>query len=106
MSSAENVIADPVISGLRKEWVDAYTRHLLGNYVKPPWDAANVLRASAGLTALAPSDLADDASKGVLAPRILVPDVVNLRLQAKQGYKSLDIAAEAPSQPAAPAQFY
>ncbi len=85
-SAADNVVQDPVITGFRTEWLDSYTRHLLGNYVKPPREAANAIRKAAGLPELAPSDLEKDENKGDLAPRLSPLDALALRFTAKQGY--------------------
>jgi len=63
-SAADNIVQDPGITGFRSEWLDAHSRHLLGNYVKPPGDAANAIRAAAGLPTLAPSDLEKEESEG------------------------------------------
>src|SRR3954470_22690475 len=93
-SAADNIIRDPGITGCRSEWLDAYTRHLLGNYVKPPRDAANAIRAAAGLPALAPSDLEKEESKGDFAPRLSPTDALALRFTPKQGYHTADLGLE------------
>jgi hypothetical protein len=73
---------------------------LLGNYVKPPRDAANAIRTAAGLPALAPSDLEKEESKGDLAPRLSPSDALALRFAAKQGYHPADLPVEIGPQPA------
>ena len=98
-SAADNVVQDPGITGFRKEWLDSYTRHLLGNYVKPPREAANAIRKTAGLPELAPSDLEKEESKGDLAPRLSPLDVLALRFTAKRGYHAVDLAVEIAPQP-------
>ena len=98
-SAANNVVQDPAISGLRKEWLDAYSRHLLANYVKPPRDAANSVRKAAGLPELAAADLQKEEDKGDFAPRLSPQDALAIRFAAKQGYHSADLAVEVGSQP-------
>lgn len=93
-SAADNIVQDPGITGFRSEWLDAYTRHLLGNYVKPPRNAANAIRAAAGLPTLAPSDLEKEESKGGLAPRLSPSDALALRFTAKRGYHIADLGVE------------
>jgi hypothetical protein len=105
-SAADNVVQDPGITGFRPEWLDAYTRHLLGNYVKPPRDAANAIRAVAGLPQLGPSDLEKEESKGDFAPRLSPSDALALRFTAKQGYHTADLSIEIGQQPAKIVQSY
>jgi len=85
-SASGNTIQDPGISGLRKEWLDAYTRHLLANYVKPPYVAANLVRKTAGLSELAPTDFQKEEDKGAFAPRMIPADVLAFRINAKHGF--------------------
>lgn len=99
-SGADNVVQDPGIAGFRKEWLDSYTRQLLANYVKPPREAANAIRKSAGLPELSSADLEKEESKGDLAPRLSPLDVLALRFTAKQGYHPVDLAVEIAPQPA------
>ena len=107
MSAADNVIAGSLISGASKEWLDVVTRGICWrNYIKPPRTRRMSLTKSTGLTALAPSDLEDERARALLLHGFPVADVVNFRLKAKQGYKVVDLSAEAPSQPIAPAQSY
>ncbi len=99
-SAADNIVQDPSVTGFRTEWLDAYTRHLLGNYVRPPREAANALRTAAGLPTLAPSDLEKEESKGDFAPRLSPSDALALRFAAKQGYHIADLPVEIGPQPA------
>jgi hypothetical protein len=105
-SAADNIVQDPGITGFRIEWLDAYSRHLLGNYVKPPREAANALRIAAGLLALAPADLENDGGKGELAPRLSPLDALALGFTAKQGYHPVDLAVEIAPQSVSPAATY
>ncbi|MBA3495818.1 MAG: right-handed parallel beta-helix repeat-containing protein, partial [Gemmatimonadales bacterium] len=98
-SAAGNVVQDPGMSGIPTQWLDAYSRHLLANYVKPPRDAANAVRAAAGLPALAPADLEKEESKGGFAPRLAPADVLALRFAAKQGYHPVELAVETIGRP-------
>jgi parallel beta helix pectate lyase-like protein len=93
-SASGNVVQDLEISGLRKEWLDAYTRHLLANYVKPPYKAANLIRKSAGLPELAPTDFQKEEDKGAFAPRMSPADVLALRLNAKQGFHPAELKVD------------
>jgi len=93
-SASGNIIQDPSISGLRKEWLDAYTRHLLANYVKPPFEAANLVRKAAGLPALTPADFQKEEDKGAFAPRMSPSDVLALRMKAQQGFHPVELKAE------------
>ena len=105
-SCSGNVIVDPGLTGLRRDWLDAYSRHLLANYIKPPRDSANALRTSAGLPGLAPADLEKQENKGDFAPRLSPQDVLALRFTAKQGVHPADLAAEFAGQPVQPPPSY
>jgi hypothetical protein len=105
-SAAGNLVQQPGMTGLRPEWLDAYTRHLLANYVKPPREAANAVRTAAGLPALAPGDLDKAENKGGLAVRFAVPDALALAFTAKQGFHSVELAADIAAQSAKPALAY
>jgi len=96
-SAAGNVVLDPGMSGFRPEWLDAYSRHLLANYIKPPREAANAVRMAAGLAALAPADLEKEENKGDFAPRLSPADVLALRFTARQGFHAVELASEIPS---------
>jgi hypothetical protein len=93
-SVAGNTVQDPGVTGLRAQWLDAYSRHLLANYVKPPRDAANALRTTNGLSALAPADLEDENAKGAFAPRLEVVDALAIRSIAKAGFHAIELASD------------
>jgi hypothetical protein len=99
-STAGNAASDPGMTGLKPEWLDAYSRHLLANYVKPPRETANKLRTAAGLAALAPADLENPESKGALAPRLAPPEALALSFTAKQGFHPTELAPETGEQAA------
>jgi hypothetical protein len=105
-SAAGNIIQDPGMTGFKAEWLDAYSRHLLANYVKPPREAANALRTTAGLPVLIPADLEKEENKGDLAPRVAVLDALALRFAVNQGYHAVDLAAEIAAQSANAALSY
>ena len=105
-SAADNVVKDPGITGFKTEWLDAYSRHLLANYVKPPREAANALRTAAGLPALTPADFQKEENKGGFAPRFAVADVLALRFTAKQGFHAVELPTEIAGQPAGAALAY
>jgi len=106
-SCADNQILDPGMSGLRLPWLDAYSRHLLATYSRPPQEAANALRSAAGLPALSPEDLRKaDSSKGELAPRLAVADVLALAFTAKQGHHAVELTAQIAPRPAMPPLAY
>src|SRR3569833_2380178 len=90
-SASGNVVQDLEMSGLRKEWLDSYTRHLLANYVKPPYKAANPIRKFVGLPELTPADFQKEEDKGAFAPRMSPADVLALRLNAKQGFHTAEL---------------
>lgn len=89
-SASDNTIHDPGASGLKPEWIDAYSRQLLAAYAKPPHDAANALRASVGLPVLQQGDLDHPESKGALAPRIAPEDAMKVEFDIKQGAHPVD----------------
>jgi hypothetical protein len=93
-SATSNVVQDPGMTGFRPDWLDAYSRHLLANYVKPPRDAANAVRAAAGLPTITPADLEKEESKGAFAPRFTPADALALSFATKQGYHPVELAAE------------
>ena len=105
-SCAGNVVQDPALTGLPAAWLDTYSRHLLGRYATPPREAANVLRAGAGLPALAPVDLEKQDQKGALAPRFPVPDAVALTVGVKQGFHPIRLPADIAPQSVATAPDY
>ncbi|HEY1892787.1 MAG TPA: right-handed parallel beta-helix repeat-containing protein [Steroidobacteraceae bacterium] len=106
-SCADNRIQDPGMVGLPPPWFDAYSRQLLANYSRPPYDAANALRTAAGLPALSPDDLRKpENAKGELAPRLAVSDVLTLAFTAKQGHHAIELTAQIPVPPATPAPAY
>ncbi len=105
-STAGNLVLDPGMTGFRTEWLDAYSRHLLANYVRPPREAANALRTTAGLPALTPADFEKEENKGDLAPRLAPLDALALRFTAKQGFHAVELAAEIATQPASAAVTY
>ena len=98
-SVAGNVIHDPGITGLKAGWLDAYSRHLLANYVKPPRDAANSLRTAAGLTPLVAADLQKPADQGALAPRLTPQEILAVHFTASQGFHPVDIPVDIAAQP-------
>jgi len=89
-SAADNAVHDPGLSGLKPEWVDAYSRHLIANYAKPPREAANALRVAVGLPALQQGDLDKPENKGALAPRFSPSDALAVAFSAKQGAHAAD----------------
>lgn len=93
-SAADNAIHDPGLRGLKPEWVDAYSRQLLATYAKPPREAVNAVRASAGLPALEPAALERAESQGALAPRISPEEALKIAFGAKQGAHPVDPPAE------------
>jgi Right handed beta helix region len=93
-SANGNIVQDPGMSGFRPEWLDAYSRHLLANYVKPPREAANAVRIAAGLPGLTPADLDKEENKGDFAPRFAPLDALGLHFTAKQGFHAIELAAE------------
>ncbi|HET8889251.1 MAG TPA: right-handed parallel beta-helix repeat-containing protein [Candidatus Angelobacter sp.] len=105
-SAAGNFVQAPGMAGLRPEWLDAYTRHLLANYAKPPRETANAVRAAAGLPVLAPGDLDKPENKGALAVRFTVPDALALAFTAQQGFHSVELTVNIAAQPAKPALTY
>jgi hypothetical protein len=100
-SAAGNVIQDPGIAGLKREWLDAYSRHLLANYAKPPREATNALRAAAGLPALTAADVETPESKGDLAPPLTPADALAIRFAATQGFHPIAVPTEISGGPAA-----
>ena len=104
-SAAGNVVQDPGMTGLKSEWLDAYSRHLLANYVKPPRDAANAVRSAAGLPALT-NAVEKEENKGTFAPRFTPADALALRFAAKQGYHPVELAAETTGAPGPSVQTY
>jgi hypothetical protein len=105
-SAAGNVVENPQLAGLKPEWLDAWSRHLLANYLKPPRETVNALRSAAGLPAVAPADLEKPEQKGGLAPRFAVSDALALSFTAKQGSHAAELAASIPPQPTTPAPAY
>ncbi len=105
-SATGNIVQDPKVSGFKAEWLDAYTRHLLANYVKPPREAANALRIANGLSTLTPADLEKEENKGALAPRLAPTDTLKLCFTAKQGFHVTEAAAEIIATPATVALTY
>jgi hypothetical protein len=95
-SAGDNAVRDPGVAGLKSEWVDAYSRQLLATYAKPPRDAANALRAAAGLPTLQQGELDKPESKGALAPRFAPEDALKVAFAAKQGAHAADQPAEKP----------
>jgi hypothetical protein len=105
-SATGNVVQDPGMTGLKHEWLDTYSRHLLANYVRPPREAANALRTANGLPPLTSADLEEEGNKGDLAPRFVAVDVLSLRFTAKQGFHAVELATEIAAQPAGAALTY
>jgi Right handed beta helix region len=105
-SASANVVQDPGISGLKKDWLDAYTRHLLANYVKPPYAAANLVRKTEGLSELAPTDFQKEEDKGAFAPRMTPADVLDLRMNAKQGVHPSELKVDIGPPPAREVRTY
>jgi hypothetical protein len=92
-SSTDNVAQNPEMKGVRAEWLDAYSRHLLANYAKPPRDTVNAVRTAAGLPVIDPADRAKPEQPGALAPRLTVADALALSFSAKQGHHAVELAA-------------
>lgn len=105
-SCGGNIIQDPTLTGLPTEWLDTYSRHLLGRYATPPRDAANAFRAVAGLPVLAPVDLEKQDQKGALAPRFPESDAVALSAGVKQGFHPIEMPVEIAPHGVAPAFEY
>lgn len=105
-STAGNSVSDPGITGLNPEWLNAYSRHLLANYVTPPRETVNALRVASGLAALAPVDLEKPENKGALAPRLAPSEILALRFTAKQGFHPVELAPEIGEQVAREAPAY
>ncbi|HXS75241.1 MAG TPA: right-handed parallel beta-helix repeat-containing protein [Terracidiphilus sp.] len=105
-SASANIVQDAGISGLKKDWLDAYTRHLLANYVKPPYPAANLVRKTAGLSELAPTDFQKEEDKGAFAPRMTPADVLELRMNAKQGVHPSELKVDIGPPPAREVRTY
>lgn len=93
-SCSDNFLHDLSGAGLKPGWVDAYSRHLLINYAKPPRDAANALRAAVGLPILQKGDLDKLEDKGSLAPRFSPADALAVAFSTKQGTHPLDLPGE------------
>jgi hypothetical protein len=105
-SAAGNIVHDPGMTGLTPAWLDAYTRHLLANYARPPRETANAVRVAAGLPALAPGDLDKPENTGGLAVRLAVPDALALAFTAKQGLHPVELATDIAAQSAKPPLSY
>jgi hypothetical protein len=105
-SATGNVVQDPGMSALRTEWLDAYTRNLLANYVKPPYVAANSVRKAAGLPEAASSDFQKEEDKGAFAPRLSPADILAFQLTAKQGYHPAELKVDIGPQPAKDTRTY
>ncbi len=105
-SCADNIVQNPGIAGLKREWLDGYSRHLLANYAKPPRETANAARVAAGLPALNPSDLETTESKGALAPRFGVADALSFKVTAKQGVHPVELQETIAAQAARPMLVY
>src|SRR5262249_39779702 len=88
---ADNVAQDPAITGLPGTWVDAVTRDLFARYKTPPREAANALRAAAGLAALAPADVQNNDRKGGLAPRLPISAIATSPAGAKAGFHAVEL---------------
>ena len=102
----DNEVQNPGAGGCKTEWLDACTRNLLATYVKPPFEAANTLRATAGLVAVSAADLQKPESKGALAPHLAIADALSLSFTAKQGANQIELAAQLAQQPAASSLVY
>jgi hypothetical protein len=105
-SAAENAVLDPGMTGLKPEWLDAYSRHLLSHYATPPRETANALRTAAGLAALTRADLEKPENQGALAPRFAPAEALALRFAAKQGFHPVELAPEIGEQAAAETATY
>ena len=90
-SSAGNSIQDPALSGLPAQWLDVYSRHMLGVYATPPREAVNKLRVAAGLPALTPADVERREQKGALAPYFPVSAAVALSVGTRQGAHAVEL---------------
>ena len=102
----DNEVQNPGAGGCKTEWLDACTRNLLATYVKPPFEAANTLRATAGLVAVSAADLQKPESKGALAPHLAIADALSLSFTAKQGANQIELAAQLAQQPTASSLVY
>jgi hypothetical protein len=94
MSAAGNIVQDPHLTGLPLEWLDAYTRHLLANYARPPRAAANAIRSAAGLPALAAGELNQQQNKGELAPRLAPNACLAVRVAIDSGCHPLPLTPQ------------
>ena len=104
-SSAGNIVQDPSVKGLRPQWLEPYSRHLLGCYATPPRIAVNAVRGASGLPALEAADVEKPDQKGALAPRFAVEDALALSFGARQGFHAVEMVATAPH-PVTPAPTY
>ena len=105
-SCADNIVENPGTTGLETEWLEAYTRHLLTTYVKPPFEAANALRTAAGLVALNAADLQKSGPKGTLAPRLTTAEALSVNFAAQHGYSRPELTTQFAPQPATPSRDY
>ena len=105
-SCAGNIVQDPAITGLQPTWLDPYSRDLFARYAKPPREAANIIRAAAGLPALAPSDVAQQNQAGGIAPRLAVPEALTVSFGAKQGFHAVELSVEIAPRTEEPARTY
>ena len=130
-SAKGNTIVDPGLSGLRPDWLDAVTRHMLISYASPPRAAIAAARAAANLPMFTPSPPkepapkdratsdrdsrnkppappADDASAGALAPYMDMTDCLALRVRMPdRGAHLVELRAQyAPQEPTPAAVEY
>ena len=103
---AGNAVQDPAITGIPGTWVDAYSRDLFARYRTPPRDAANVLRAAAGLPPLTPADVEKPDQKGGLAPRFPVSAIATFTAGAKAGFHATELPVSLTPRAPAPTPDY
>ena len=105
-SASGNVVQDAGVSGLEPPWLDAYSRHVLGLYAKPPREALNALCQKVGLPALAPTDVDKPDTQGALAPRLSAESVVCIRFACPQGMHPVECPVSISDQPPVPSASY
>lgn len=86
--SKGNRVADVSPTGLKPDWLDGVTRHLLLAYAKPPRDGLKALRTTYGLGEVLKST-PDDI--GPVAPYLEVRDACALRVKGDAGAKPIEL---------------
>jgi hypothetical protein len=103
---AGNVVQDPAIHGLPGPWVDAWSRDLFARYRTPPRDAANALRAAAGLPPLSPADVEKPDQKGAMAPRFPLSAIATFTPGAQPGFHAVELPVAVTPRAPAPTPDY